>query len=335
MVPTPRPRPGEFDLIRRYFAPLAEGSPGALGLTDDAALLTLAEGRQIVLTTDTIVEGVHYPTGEDPADIARRLLRVNLSDLAAMGARPEGYLLNLALTPGADEAWIQSFASALGEDQRRYGARLLGGDTVNTSAPAALTLTAIGSVGAGRALQRSGARPGDDVYVSGTIGDGVFGLWAVQNRLPAGQLSAAEAGLLAEAFRRPDPRLELGQALSDRGLASAAADVSDGLLADLGHICEASGVGATVFAAQIPLSPPAAILTSHDPSRLLEAVTGGDDYELVFTARPDAAPELAALAREIAVPLAAVGHIEDGAGVALIGADGRALRPERLGFEHR
>ena len=330
----PSPRPGEFALIRRYFAPLAAGNPAALDLTDDAALLTPPEGRQIVLTTDTVVAGVHFPEGEDAGDVARRLLRVNLSDLAAMGARPEGYLLNLALTPDTDEAWLSGFTAALAADQARYGVALLGGDTVAMAGPMTLALTAIGSVPAGRALRRRGARAGDEVHVSGTIGDGALGLRAVQGRLPAGT-GPAQREALAEAFRRPEPRLALGQALAEQGIATAAIDISDGLLADLGHICETSGVAAVVEAARVPLSPEGRAAVAADPALLAEAITGGDDYEILFTAPPEARGRIAALARTLDLPLTPVGRIEAGAGVRAVGADGSALAVGRAGFEHR
>lgn len=330
----PSLRPGEFALIRRYFAPLAAGNPAALDLTDDAALLTPAEGRQIVLTTDTVVAGVHFPEGEAAGDVAHRLLRVNLSDLAAMGGRPEGYLLNLALTPGTDEAWLSDFTAALAADQARYGTALMGGDTVAMAGPMTLTLTAVGSVPAGRALRRGGARIGDQVYVSGTIGDGVFGLWAIQGRLPAG-IDPAPRQALADSFRRPEPRLALGQALAEQSIATAAIDVSDGLLADLGHICEASGVAAAVEAARVPMSRGGRAVVTADPALLAEALTGGDDYELLFTAPAEARDRIAALARELDLPLTPIGRIEVGAGVRAIGPDGSALPIGRAGFEHR
>ena len=326
-------RPGEFDLIRRYFAPLAAGNAAALDLRDDAALLTPPPGRQLVLTTDTIVAGIHYPESDSPEDVARRVLRVNLSDLAAMGARPEGYLLNVALPRSVGEAWVASFSTGLAEDQARYGLALLGGDTVSTPGPTTLTLTAIGSVPAGSALARSGARQGDVIHVSGTIGEGVFGLWAVQHRLPR-EVGPEECRALIEAFRAPEPRLALGQALARRRLATAAADVSDGLLADLGHICEASGLGATLRAWDVPLSPAGRAVVGSDVRLLTEALTGGDDYELVFTAAPEAVGPLQALGQELGVPVAAIGVMEAGEGVTALGADGRPLAIERLGFQH-
>ncbi len=332
-----KPHLGEFELIRRHFAPLTAGNAAALGLTDDAAVLTLPPGRQLVLTTDTIVAGVHFPAADPAGDVARRLLRVNLSDLAAMGARPEGYLLNLALTPEIDEAWLSEFAAALAGDQARYGIGLLGGDTVSMTGPFTLTLTAIGSVAAGRALTRGAARAGDLVYVSGTIGDGIFGLWAVQGR-PLGQLDPGLRQSLAAAFRRPEPRLTLGQALAggDGGpIAHAAADISDGLVADLGHICEASRLGATIEAARVPLSPGGRALVADDPGLLVEAITGGDDYELVFTVPPDAAAAVQRIGRDIGLPLTRIGRMEPGAGVRVLAPDGTVLRIDRAGFEHR
>ena len=325
-------QPGEFALIGRFFAPLA-ASPGALGLKDDAALLDPPEGRQLVLTTDSIVAGIHYPEGETPGDIARRLLRVNLSDLAAMGARPEGYLLNVALPRGTSPDWIAGFCDGLRGDQQRFGITLLGGDTVATPGPAVFTLTAVGSVPTGRALRRGGGKAGDVIYVSGTIGDGVFGLWAVQGRLPTG-CGADERASLARAFRYPEPRLSLGQRLSDAGLATAAADVSDGLLADLGHICEASGLGATVRASQVPLSTEGAALVGRDPLLLAEAMIGGDDYELVFTVAPEAEPELLRVSQDLGVAVTRIGVMDRERGVVALDAEGHEIQLTRHGFEH-
>lgn len=331
------PRSSEFALIRRYFAPLAATSPAALGLADDAARIVPEPGRDLIATTDTIVEGVHFPEGEAPDYVARRLMRVNLSDLAAKGARPEGYLLNTAWTAAIDDAWIAAFATALGEEQLRYGITLAGGDTVSTPGPLTLTLTAFGSVGHGRALLRSDAVAGDTVFVSGPIGDGLFGLWAVQGRdLPGALPGDREA--LAEAFRLPEPRLALGRGLAgeegEPRLAHGCADVSDGLLADLGHVCEASGVGATVDMAAVPLSDAAARIVAARPDLLTEALAGGDDYELVFTAPPEAADAILALGRATRTAVGAIGRIVPGEGVALRDAAGRIVDATRRGFSH-
>src|SRR5713101_6824611 len=242
---------GEFGRIRRFFAPLA--GPAGLDLRDDAALLDCESGHQLVVTVDAIVAGVHYLPDDPPDLVARKLLRVNLSDLAAMGARPRHYLLTTALPAALDDAWVARFAEGLAEDQRRYGIDLIGGDSVATDGPAVLSLTAIGEVDAGAEIRRSGASPGDRVWVSGTIGDAFLGLAALRGGYP--ELPAEERTVLISRFQLPEPRVELGPRLA--GIADAMLDVSDGLVADLSHICEASQVGASIALAELPLSPAA------------------------------------------------------------------------------
>lgn len=328
-------RSGEFELIRRYFRPLA--GTAALDLTDDAALLQAEPGRDLILTTDTIVEGVHFPEGEAPAFVAKRLIRVNLSDLAAKGARPKAYLLNTAWTSRVDDAWIEAFTGALAEEQVRYGIELAGGDTVSTPGPLTLTLTAIGSVPRGRALLRSDARPGDLVFVSGRIGDGIFGLWAAQGRdLPGAE--PEDRACLADSFRLPEPRLALGALLAGEGegarLARGCADISDGLIADLGHVCEASGVGAVIDAVAVPLSVAGRRLVAAQPSLLQDAVTGGDDYELVFTVRPEDADAVRDAGAAAGTNVTAIGRIVAGSGVELRDTNGRVMNMSRRGFSH-
>ena len=293
-------RSGEFELIRRFLAPLATAA-GAGGLQDDAALIEPPEGRRLVATTDTMVEGVHFPADGPPALIARRLLRTNLSDLAAMAARPEGYLLNLALPARIDDPWLEGFAAGLAADQEEFGLSLLGGDTVATPGALTLTVTAFGS--AASPVRRSGARPGERVFVTGPIGDGRFGLKAVRGEL--------DAPRLGERYWLPTPRFGWAEG------ATAAADISDGLVADLGHICRASGVGAVIELEAVPLSPEVAALGAQARQ---EALAGGDDYELVFTARESAA-----------VP---VGRIVAGEGVTVLDAAGAPVPLARHGYAH-
>ena len=317
------PKAGEFELIRRHFAPLA--APSALGLRDDAATLTPPAGSDLVLTVDAMVQGVHFLPDDPPDLIARKLLRINLSDLAAKGARPLGYLLTAAWTAELPEDWIAAFAGGLGEDQKAFGCPLLGGDTVSTPGPLCFSLTAIGCVPAGRMLRRSGAEPGDLVFVSGAIGDGALGLRAIRGELP--RLAGADRAYLAERYRLPQPRLALGPRLI--GLAHAAMDVSDGLVADLGHIAETSGVSAVIEAARVPLSA-----AGRRADRLELALTGGDDYEILFTAPPTADTAVAALARELGLPLARIGRIGAGAGVTAVNADGAPIELSSKGWRH-
>ena len=293
-------RSGEFELIRRFLAPLATAA-GAGRLEDDAAFLDTPDDGRLVVTTDTMVEGVHFPGDGPPGLIARRLLRCNLSDLAAMGARPEGYLLNLALPGRIDDPWLEAFAAGLAEDQQAFAISLLGGDTVATPGALTLTVTAFGPAPA--PVLRSGARPGDRVFVTGPIGDGCFGLKAVRGEI--------DAPRLAERYWLPSPRFGAAEG------AAAAADISDGLVADLGHICRASGVAAVIDLEAVPLSPEVAAL---GPEARLEALTGGDDYELVLAAR-----------ESLAIP---VGRIVSGEGVTVIDSAGQPVPLARQGYRH-
>jgi len=322
------PRLGEFERIARFFAPLA--APEGLGLVDDVAIIPGPPGEQYVLKTDAIVEGVHFRS-EDPADqVAQKLLRVNLSDLAGKGALPVGYLLTTALPRERDEAWLERFAEGLARDQAEFGIGLLGGDSVATPGPVTLSVAAVGRVRVGEAVLRRGAQPGDTIFVSGTLGDGALGLEALRGRLP--ELSPAQRDFLADRYRLPRPRLQLGRRLV--GTARAMMDISDGLIADLGHICKASGVGAIVEAARLPLSPAARAAVTADASRLTAALAGGDDYELLFTAPADAAERIAAIAREIAVPVAAIGRTERGAAVRVIDGSGQPVAVTAGGYRH-
>jgi thiamine-monophosphate kinase len=323
---------GEFELIAKYFAPLAAGMPGALGLGDDAAIIQPAPGRDLVVTVDALTEGVHFLPDDPPGDIARKMLRVNLSDLAAMGALPVGYLMTTAFSDRVDEAWLAAFVAGLAADQKEFGIGLLGGDTTATPGPTALTVTAFGDVPAGRALRRSGARAGDLVMVSGTIGDGVLGLMALRGEL--GTLDAADRAALALRYRRPQPRLELGAPLLERRLATAGLDVSDGLVADLGHICEQSQLAATVDVARVPLSDAARRAIASDPALLAAAIAGGDDYELVFTIAPEDREAVRALGRELELPITEIGVMVAGQGVTVLDPSGVPMRPGRSGWQH-
>ena len=327
---TERQRGDEFDLIARYFRPLSRAAPGAFALRNDGALLTPPEGASLVVTKDLMVAGVHFPEGEDPAILARRLLRVNLSDLAAMGAAASAYALGLALPEGGAEAWLEAFAAGLARDQKRFGVALIGGDMVATQGPAVLSLSAFGTVAGGACLTRSGAGAGDDVYVSGSIGDAALGLRAVQGGLAA--LAAEDRAALAARFRLPEPRLALGAALA--GCATCAIDVSDGLVADLGHLCAESGVAARIEADAVPLSPAAGRALAAGAAALADLVAGGDDYELLFCAPPAQRDAVAALDRRLALALTRIGTVERGQGVALVDGEGRPLPLPRAGYRH-
>ncbi|KAA0597358.1 thiamine-phosphate kinase [Azospirillum lipoferum] len=323
---------GEFGRITRFFKPLAAGFPGARGLRDDAAVFGVPEGRELVVTTDAMVAGVHFFPDDAPADIAAKLMRSNLSDLAAMGAEPLAYTLVTALPRGLDESWLEGFAAGLGEDQHQFGIALAGGDSVSTSGPITLSVTAFGLVPTGRALPRWGGRSGDRVFVTGSIGDAALGLEIAYGRLdiPDEQTRAH----LLRRMRRPDPRTTVGPRLI--GLASGAMDVSDGLVADLGHLCEESGCAALLHAAAVPLSDAARGAIDGDPVRLALAITGGDDYELLFTAPPAAREALETLSADCGVAIAEIGELRSGTPgeVSVLDAAGSLLPLTRRGWDH-
>ena len=312
---------GEFELIARHFTGrgAARGDVRA-GVGDDGAVVAVPPGRELVLALDTIVAGTHFPPDTAAHCVGHRALAVNLSDLAAMGAEPAWALLALTL-PAADEAWMAAFARGFDELARRSGTALIGGDL--TRGPLAASVTVAGFVAEGRALRRSGARPGDDVWVSGHPGDAGAGLAILQGRLTAGP--EARDALLAR-FLLPEPRLALGRALV--GLASACIDVSDGLAADLAKLCAASGVAAQLDATPLPRS--ASLRAAAGPRAAGHALAGGDDYELLFAAPAEARARIAALAAGVA--LARIGTIAAGTGVQVTGAD--AERDTVHGFDH-
>jgi thiamine-monophosphate kinase len=319
---------GEFERIRRFFAPLA--GPGALDLLDDAALIDCRAGRRLVVTADAIVEGVHYLPDDPPELVARKLLRVNLSDLAAMGARPLYYLLTTALPAARGADWVAAFARGLEEDQRRFQVSLLGGDSVATSGPAALSLTAIGEVAAETEIRRSGALVGDLVWVSGTVGDAYLGLAVLRGAYS--QLAPEHRAELVNRFRVPEPRVELGPRLS--GIAHAMIDVSDGLLADLGHICETSQVSARVELEALPLSAAARTVADQQVHLRASLAAGGDDYELLFTASARATKAIEELSSGLGLPITMIGSIERGEGVRFVDLEGRALAVDHAGYHH-
>ncbi|HXP31454.1 MAG TPA: thiamine-phosphate kinase [Stellaceae bacterium] len=321
-------RLSEFERIARFFAPLA--APGALGLMDDVALIDGPPGAQYVLKTDAIVEGVHFRPDDPPKQVGQKLLRVNLSDLAAKGATPVGYLLMTALAPSRDEAWLAEFAAGLAADQATFGIGLLGGDSVATPGATTLSVAAIGRVAAGRAVLRRGARPGDRIYVSGTLGDAALGLKAAAGGLAG--IDAAARAFLIDRYRLPQPRLALGLALV--GTARAMIDISDGLVADLGHICEVSGVGAVVEVALLPLSHAAKASLAGEPALLASVLGGGDDYELLFTAPPATEATLAELGARLGVAVTVIGRIEAGQGVRVLDPEGHPVAVPVAGYQH-
>jgi thiamine-monophosphate kinase len=331
-VASAQERPDEFDTIDRLFRPLSEGAPEARGLIDDVAVLPGRPGHDLVVTKDAIVEEVHFLRA-DPLDlVARKLLRVNLSDLAAKGAEPYGYLLSVSWPARCGWAEREAFADGLRTDQAQYGLRLFGGDTTSTPGPLSASVTAFGWVPHGRTVARAGARAGDLVLVSGRIGDGWLGLQAVRGELADLEEPRVEA--LEQRYRLPEPRTGLARLVRDN--ATASADVSDGLVADLGHIADASGLGAELYLEALPLSRAAKAWLSHrvDPlAARRDLAVGGDDYEIVCTARPDRVEAMVKAAEDHG-GFTVVGRMVEGSGVA-VSLEGEAAEIDRPGWRHR
>lgn len=323
---------GEFGAIARLFRPLTFGAPEARGLLDDAAILPNRPGCELVVTQDAIVEGVHFLHDDPPELIGRKLLRVNLSDLAAKAAEPYAAFLTVAWPATWREEMREAFAKGLGEDLRAFGCALMGGDTVQTSGPFVASLTLMGWSPEGRTVERAGARAGDVLFVSGVIGDGLLGLEAARGGLR--ELGAESAAYLADRYRLPQPRLVLREPL--RRYAAAAADVSDGLLADAGHIGEASGCGVDIALDAVPLSEAGAAWVGRqpDPARAhLKLATGGDDYEVVCASRPDQVSAFIAAADRLGLPLRQIGRVRAEPGVRATYLD-RELTVSRSGWTH-
>jgi len=321
---------GEDSLIARYFRPIAT-DPGAYQLDDDAAALK-AHGEDVVVTTDAIVEGVHFLADDPPDTVARKALRVNLSDLAAKGAVPAGFVLTLALR-SADEAWLKPFATALGEDAAQFGCALLGGDTVSTPGPLMISVTAFGRVPAGKMVHRSGAKPGDRVMVTGTIGDAALGLAVLKGGKVHAAADMDQRAELAGRYRVPQPRVALSEIVRD--YASAAMDVSDGLAGDLTKLCGVSDVSAAIDLASIPLSDAARDLVSRGVVGLEALIAGGDDYEILCTVPEVRADAFTRAARDAGITVRSIGTVLAGSSAPkFVDAQGREVALERLSYSH-
>ncbi len=320
---------GEDDLIARYFRPLAT-DPGAFGLIDDAALLNHT-GDDLVVTTDAIVEGVHFLPNDPPDTIARKALRVNLSDLAAKGAIPAGFVLTLALRD-AKEEWLAPFARALGEDAATFNCPVLGGDTVSTPGPLMISITAFGRVPQGKMVRRTGAKPGDRVAVTGSIGDAALGLRVLKGQAGEG-LDTPSREFLIQRYRVPQPRNALAVAIREH--ASAAMDVSDGLAGDLAKLCAASGISAAINLADVPLSEQGRALVAKGSSSIEAIVSGGDDYEVVCTVPENRWDSFLAAARLADVQITGIGRVEAGAAAPqFLDAAGKPVVLKRLSYSH-
>jgi thiamine-monophosphate kinase len=321
---------GEDSLIARYFKPLAT-DPGAFNLADDAAVLK-PSGDDIVVTTDAIVEGVHFLADDPPDTVARKALRVNLSDLAAKGATPAGFVLTLALR-AADDAWLTLFARGLGSDVGLFGCPLLGGDTVSTPGPVMISITAFGRVPTGKMVHRKGAKPGDRIVVTGTIGDAALGLDILKGGAGAALADAGAKAMLIGRYRVPQPRNALAKAVRDH--AHAAMDVSDGLAGDLAKLCGASGVSAAIDAPSIPLSEAAAALLARGTVGIEAIVSGGDDYEILCAIPEDGFEVFAQAAGHAGVSVTSIGTFITGSSVPrFLDAQGREIALPRLSYSH-
>jgi thiamine-monophosphate kinase len=327
------------EAIIDLLAPLAEGAPGALGLSDDCALLTPEPGTELLLKTDPIAEGVHFLPGGAPADIAWKALAVNVSDLAAKGATPVGYLMALSFPEAPSRRWLSAFADGLGEAQARFGCRLLGGDTDRRPGPLTVSITAIGAVPQGRMVRRGTARPGDVLFVSGTIGDATLGLALLREPGRAAEwfLNDLQAEGPIQRYRRPEPRLALGPAL--RQYASAAMDLSDGLVKDLDRMLRASRVAGELRAADVPRSVAgnkfvAVVPDDQSDHRLAQLITAGDDYEVLAAVPLPHADEFRSAAADGGVPVTGVGAVSVGSGLRVTASDGRPLALGRAGWDH-
>jgi thiamine-monophosphate kinase len=325
---------GEFAIIARYFAPLAT-NPAALGLHDDAAVLSIPEGQELVATCDTITAGVHFLSSDPPDTIGYKALAVSLSDLAAKGARPHIYLLSVAFTERPTPPWLEAFAMGLQAAQEQSGIELVGGDTCATLGPLTITVSAIGMLPQGEAVLRRGAMAGDRLYVSGTIGDATLGLKLLRAPWLETEwgLSPDEGAFLIDRYRCPAARNALSLPL--RQCARAAIDVSDGLLGDTAKLCAASGVSATIEAARVPLSTPAAKAVARKPELLAALITAGDDYEIVAAMEAAHARGFEKEAEDHGIPVTEIGDIKAGHGeVEVLDGEGRPMKFERNGYEH-
>ena len=319
----------EDRMIARFFKPIATHR-GALGLSDDAAFLTPPAGCDLVLKTDVIVGGVHFFPDDPAAAVASKALRVNLSDLAAKGARPLGFLLSLALPKAIDEEWLAGFAEGLRGDAVLFGCPLFGGDTDRTPGPIMISVAMIGSVPEGTMVRRAGAKPGDRVFVTGTIGDAALGLMLRKGK--KWKLSAPQRQHLTSRYLLPQPRNLLAEAI--RTHASAGMDVSDGLAGDFAKLCHASGVAADVDVTRVPLSAAAEAVIAGDKTMLEAALTGGDDYEIVCSVPKAKCADFSAAARLAGIPVTEIGEVKAGEGARFIGPGGRALSFNRASFSH-
>lgn len=324
----------EADIIDRYLKPLSASFAGAFGLTDDCAAIAIPDGHELVMSMDAVAAGVHFFPDDDPADIAWKALAVNVSDIAAKGATPVAYLMSLAFPEAPQHAWLAGFARGLAEAQQHFGIALAGGDTDRRPGPLSITITAMGTVTAGRNLLRSDAHAGDLLFVSGTLGDAALGLKLRRDPQLAKTwgLSEERAASLVAAYLRPQPRLGLGPAL--RRYAAAAMDISDGLAKDLGRLCRASSVGTAIATSALPLSAAAAAVVRADSECWQSIVGGGDDYEILAAVPSTLAADFRSSAASGGVKVTEIGALDGGSDVIFANASGKRVVANDLGWDH-
>jgi thiamine-monophosphate kinase len=325
---------GEDSIIQEFLAPLAAGYPGAFGLMDDCAVIAPPAGCELVVKTDPVVEGVHFLPGTAPEDIAWRALAVNVSDLAGKGAIPIGYLMALALPEAPKRAWFERFTSGLGEAQRAFGCHLIGGDTDCRPGPLTVAITVFGSVPVGRMVRRGAARVGDHLFVTGTLGDAALGLALLKDAALTQRLGleTSETAGVVSRFLRPQPRLALRPLLLAH--ASAAMDLSDGLMKDCGRMCAASGAHARIEAAALPLSDPVRKAVATDTAWFKAAAAAGDDYEILAAIPGTKVGDFKKDAAALDFPVTRIGEIRAGSGVRMQQADGSDVIFKRTGWDH-
>lgn len=321
-------QPSEFELISKYFAPLA--GEGSFGFSDDAAQIKLNEGNSLVITQDAIASGVHFFADDDPNRVAQKAIRVNVSDLVAKGATPKSISLALGLPNNWTEGWVAKFAEGLAADCETFAVTLSGGDTFTTGAGAVVSVTAVGEVPDSQYVSRLGAEPGDLVFVTGAIGDGAFGLAARAGTLEG--LHPNEVYYLTDRYLLPQPRIEAINII--REYATASMDISDGLIADCEKLASASGVSMNIQSADVPMSPPVSRLINDESNSLEVALSGGDDYEILFTVHPEKRVDLVNQADELPFAVSCIGEIAEGEGVTVFDRSGLILEVKQTGYDH-